>query len=206
MAAFALRVLARFDRVVQPGSLGGEREVHFGQVQPRAGGGFGKVVAQMPVLHAPAPDRFADRIEERQAKPACRCQLTEPGQAVDMRLVLGISARGHVHQHRIGARPAEWQAQEFGAAVDVAQEVAEPQRIAVRKEIGLAHRDRINRADIATHIVIAFELDQPTGDEIAVGRPERPVQVISQGHALSAPLVLMLSWPARPASRWYEIA
>ena len=149
--------------VQKPGGLG------------QSSGGAREMVALVPVLDLAAPDRAADFVQKGQPLATLGRHLAEACQSMDVRLLLGIGARRGVHQHRIGRGPGERQAEILGAAEHVAQEVGEPERVAVGKEVRLAHRDRIDHADVGLDVVVFLQGDQTWRDQIRIGRAERPV-------------------------------
>ena len=78
----------------------------------------------------------------------------------------------------VGAFGGEIATPNIGATVNVTHEIAEPQRVQLREEIGLPHCDRIDDANIATNNEVALQCHEMRSYEIGIWRPERPIKII----------------------------
>ena len=171
-----------FDHRVETFGLGGLHRVQLGQIATGSGKGIGEVIALVPAIDLARPDQVADCAQYRQSLIPFRCQCSQPGQAVNVRLLFWIGPGGKIHRHRIEARPAQGHPGELCTADGVFEQITGPQRIGVGEEIGLAHRNRQHWADIDMRIPVPLQLHQPRRDQIGIGAAERPVEVDSVGH------------------------
>src|SRR5690606_38275607 len=129
-----------------------------------------------------APDQLRRLMREGEALAAARRRLSEPGEAIDIGLLRRDLARRDILDDRIGARRTEGNAMELRDADHVAHRVAQPVRMIALEKVGLADRERIDRAQIDRHVVAGGERAISPDRKIAVRRAKGPEKVGGQSH------------------------
>src|SRR3546814_321172 len=121
-------------------------------------------------------------MRKAEALAALRRRLPETGEAIDIGLLRRDCARREILNDRVGARRAERDAVELRDADHVAHRVAQPVGVIALKKIGLADRERIDRAQADRHVVAGGELAITPDREIGVRRTKGPEKVGGQSH------------------------
>ena len=99
-------------------------------------------------------------------------QRAEPGQAVNVGLMLGDLECRQVLHDRVGAGKAVGNVLALGDAARVERDVGEELRIGLLEEAGYPHGKRIDRAKVHRRVVIRDELERLRQRQIAVRAAE----------------------------------
>src|SRR3546814_13493713 len=102
-------------------------------------------------LFRSAPVELPRLMRKAEALAAPGRRLPETGEAIDIGLLRRDCARREILNDRVGARRAERDAVELRDADHVAHRVAQPVGVIALKKIGLADRERIDRAQADRH-------------------------------------------------------